>query len=202
MKCNAMTLSTSSFCSSTPVLMTTCRVCSGLDPASRKQLWRTVHAAKARGGCGIVLTTHSMQEAEELCDRLCIIRDGRTVVDGTPLELTKSYGDYLQVNVQLPPARLGDVTALLKNLSPSLSLKVRQRALPFVTTFLLPFFAELCLSLPHCRKDSAALRPSSCPGRRPTSRCGIGPAFRLCFHCLSSLRPCLSLWSCANPGGL
>ena len=39
----------------------------GLDPASRKQLWRTVHAAKSRGGCGIILTTHSMQEAEELC---------------------------------------------------------------------------------------------------------------------------------------
>jgi ABC-2 type transport system ATP-binding protein len=42
----------------------------GLDPASRKQLWRAVHRAKQSGSCGIVLTTHSMQEAEELCDEL------------------------------------------------------------------------------------------------------------------------------------
>eukprot|EP01052_Picozoa_sp_SAG31_P019457 SAG31_NODE_1418_length_8439_cov_20.075540_4_plen_324_part_00 len=95
----------------------------GLDPASRKQLWRTVHAAKAAGKCGILLTTHSMQEAEELCDRLCIIRNGKTVVEGTPIELTRSYGDFLQVNVQLPATRLTDVTDLLKKQSPSLSLK-------------------------------------------------------------------------------
>ena len=95
----------------------------GLDPASRKQLWRTVHTAKAKGGSGIVLTTHSMQEAEELCDRLCIVRNGKMVVDGTPLSLTTAYGDYLSVMLALPPAQLAGATALLSNLSPSMSIK-------------------------------------------------------------------------------
>jgi len=95
----------------------------GLDPASRKQLWRTVLAAKATGTCGIVLTTHSMQEAEELCDRLCIIRDGKKVVEGTPVSLTSSYGDFISVQLTLPPARLPDAVALLRSLSPSMALK-------------------------------------------------------------------------------
>jgi ABC-type multidrug transport system ATPase subunit len=44
-------------------------------------------------------------------------------VEGTPLSLTKSYGDYLQVNLNLPPNRLDDATELLKDLSPSMTLK-------------------------------------------------------------------------------
>jgi ABC-type multidrug transport system ATPase subunit len=95
----------------------------GLDPASRKQLWRAVHLAKQRDGCGIVLTTHSMQEAEELCDRLAIIRSGKVVVDGTPLALTKSYGDFLQVHLSLPREKLPAASALIKGLSPSMTLK-------------------------------------------------------------------------------
>ena len=94
----------------------------GLDPASRKQLWRAVHRAKQGGGCGIVLTTHSMQEAEELCDELGIIKNGKIVAAGTPIQLVQAYGNYLECHLHLPPARHADAAALLRGLSPSLKI--------------------------------------------------------------------------------
>ena len=65
----------------------------GLDPASRRNLWDVVKAGRA--GRGIILTTHSMQEAEVLCDRLGIFVDGRIVCIGHPKEIAASYGQYL-----------------------------------------------------------------------------------------------------------
>ena len=64
----------------------------GLDPASRRNLWRVVQDAKADKG--IVLTTHSMEEAEVLCDRLGIFVDGRLICLGNPKQLTARYGGY------------------------------------------------------------------------------------------------------------
>jgi hypothetical protein len=58
----------------------------GLDPASRRNLWDVVKGSK--GGRGIVLTTHSMEEAETLCDRLGIFVDGQLVCIGNPKEIT------------------------------------------------------------------------------------------------------------------
>lgn len=58
----------------------------GLDPASRRNLWDVVKSNKA--GRGIVLTTHSMEEAETLCDRLGIFVDGQLVCIGNPKEIT------------------------------------------------------------------------------------------------------------------
>ena len=72
----------------------------GLDPASRRNLWDVVKAGRA--GRGIILTTHSMQEAEVLCDRLGIFVDGRLVCIGPPKEITARYGKYL---VRTPCAR-------------------------------------------------------------------------------------------------
>ena len=49
----------------------------------------------AKDGRAIILTTHSMEEAEVLCDRLGIIIDGRLMVIGNPKELAARYGEYL-----------------------------------------------------------------------------------------------------------
>lgn len=65
----------------------------GLDPASRRNLWDVVK--QSREGRGIVLTTHSMEEAEVLCDRLGIFVDGRLICVGAPKEITARYGGYL-----------------------------------------------------------------------------------------------------------
>jgi ABC-type multidrug transport system ATPase subunit len=68
-------------------------VCQGLDPASRRNLWDVVKASKKDRS--IILTTHSMEEAEVLCDRLGIFVDGQLVCIGNPKELTARYGGYL-----------------------------------------------------------------------------------------------------------
>ncbi|KAF2577860.1 hypothetical protein F2Q68_00004379 [Brassica cretica] len=62
----------------------------GLDPASRKSLWDVVKRAKRKGS--IILTTHSMEEAEVLCDRLGIFVNGSLQCIGNPKELKGRYG--------------------------------------------------------------------------------------------------------------
>jgi ABC-2 type transport system ATP-binding protein len=61
----------------------------GLDPQSRLQLWDVVTGFRARGGT-VLLTTHYMDEAERLCDRIGIVDHGRMIALGTPRELIDS----------------------------------------------------------------------------------------------------------------
>jgi ABC-2 type transport system ATP-binding protein len=63
----------------------------GLDPQSRRQLWDVVLDFKARGKT-VLLTTHYMDEAERLCDRVAIIDKGKVIALGTPQELIASLG--------------------------------------------------------------------------------------------------------------
>ncbi|HEY1730232.1 MAG TPA: ABC transporter ATP-binding protein [Terriglobales bacterium] len=58
----------------------------GLDPQSRRQLWEIVREFQRRNGT-VLLTTHYMDEAERLCDRLAIIDHGQIIAAGTPAEL-------------------------------------------------------------------------------------------------------------------
>ena|SRR5687768_6050997 len=63
----------------------------GLDPASRRQIWEIVEALKARGRT-VLLTTHYMEEAARLCDRVGIIDRGKLLALGTPAQLVASLG--------------------------------------------------------------------------------------------------------------
>jgi ABC-2 type transport system ATP-binding protein len=63
----------------------------GLDPQSRRQLWDLITEFKARGKT-ILLTTHYMDEAEILCDRIAIVDHGKVIALGTPRELIASLG--------------------------------------------------------------------------------------------------------------
>ncbi|KAI8611841.1 hypothetical protein BC830DRAFT_1139488 [Chytriomyces sp. MP71] len=63
----------------------------GLDPCNRAVVWRTIEDLKRRG-CAVVLTTHNMEEADVLADRVGIMKGGRMVVVGTPRELKQAYG--------------------------------------------------------------------------------------------------------------
>jgi ABC-2 type transport system ATP-binding protein len=63
----------------------------GLDPQARRQLWDRVEELK-RSGCTILITTHYMDEAERLCDRVAIMDRGKVISQGTPRELIASVG--------------------------------------------------------------------------------------------------------------
>ncbi len=63
----------------------------GLDPQSRRQLWDIVRRFINSGGT-VLLTTHYMDEAERLCDRLAIIDHGQVIAAGTPVELIDRLG--------------------------------------------------------------------------------------------------------------
>lgn len=58
----------------------------GLDPDARQDFWKLVTQLKQRG-CGVLLTTHYMDEAQRLCDRLILLQQGRMIDQGTPDEL-------------------------------------------------------------------------------------------------------------------
>ncbi|MEB3290899.1 MAG: ABC transporter ATP-binding protein [Leptolyngbya sp.] len=58
----------------------------GLDPDARQDFWRLVLHLKAQG-CGILLTTHYMDEAQRLCDRLLLLQQGQVIDEGTPDDL-------------------------------------------------------------------------------------------------------------------
>ncbi len=63
----------------------------GLDPQSRRQLWDLVEDFKQRGGT-VLITTHYMEEAEQLCDRVAIMDHGKVIALGTPAELIATLG--------------------------------------------------------------------------------------------------------------
>jgi ABC-2 type transport system ATP-binding protein len=63
----------------------------GLDPQSRRQLWTLLESFRREGGT-ILLTTHYMDEAQLLCDRVAVVDQGRVIALGTPRELIASLG--------------------------------------------------------------------------------------------------------------
>jgi ABC-2 type transport system ATP-binding protein len=73
---------------------------SGLDPQSRRQLWDLVRGFLEGGGT-VLLTTHYMDEAERLCDRLAIIDHGQVIAQGTPAELIAKLGGHHVVEFAL-----------------------------------------------------------------------------------------------------
>jgi lipooligosaccharide transport system ATP-binding protein len=61
----------------------------GLDPQARHLIWERLRSLLARGKT-ILLTTHFMEEAERLCNRLCVIEEGRKIAEGAPSTLIAS----------------------------------------------------------------------------------------------------------------
>jgi ABC-2 type transport system ATP-binding protein len=72
----------------------------GLDPEARAELWAEITRLAAREQVTVLLTTHYLDEADRMADRLAIVDAGRVVVEGTPEELKKELrGDSVQVEV-------------------------------------------------------------------------------------------------------
>jgi len=77
----------------------------GLDPQSRRQLWSLIEEFKATGRT-ILLTTHYMDEAEKLCDRVAIVDHGHIIAQGAPHDLIESIGS----TIPAPPPRATSTT--------------------------------------------------------------------------------------------
>jgi ABC-2 type transport system ATP-binding protein len=75
----------------------------GFDPSARRNAWQMVRDLKTLGKT-IFLTTHYMEEAQTLADRVAIIADGRIVAEGPPTALTSSRRGLTRISFVLPPA--------------------------------------------------------------------------------------------------
>jgi len=85
----------------------------GLDPQARRLVWERIRTLK-RGGTTILLTTHYMEEAAQLCDRLIIMDGGRIVSEGSVDELIASHVGSEVVEIHLPDG--ADADALVARL--------------------------------------------------------------------------------------
>ena len=114
----------------------------GVDVTLRRDIWDVVRGLND-DGTTVLLTTHYIEEAERLCDRVCILDDGRAVEVNTPEELRRRGTDTYRLRVADPPARAAPLRALEAVLSVAATdegLSVRARrsggALPAVITTL------------------------------------------------------------------
>jgi ABC-2 type transport system ATP-binding protein len=92
----------------------------GFDPEARRGAWQTVRALRALGKT-ILLTTHYLDEAQELADRVAIVKDGRILAIGAPRELGAGASHYRvayrDADGELVERQTGDPTALLHELT-------------------------------------------------------------------------------------
>jgi ABC-2 type transport system ATP-binding protein len=85
----------------------------GLDPQARANLWQHIRGLREQRGTTVFLTTHYLDEADVLCDRILVIDSGRIVASGTPDELKSQVGgDVLTVTVE-QAGDAGRVAALM-----------------------------------------------------------------------------------------
>lgn len=97
-----------------PVLLVLDEPTAGVDPQSRNQILESIEALGAEG-MGVLYTTHYMEEAERLCDRIGIMDEGRLIAEGTRRELVRSIAEasHLLLDVEdLPEGTLDALEAL------------------------------------------------------------------------------------------
>jgi ABC-2 type transport system ATP-binding protein len=100
----------------------------GLDPQSRRQLWELIEGVKSEGKT-VLLTTHYMEEAERLCDRVAVVDHGKVIALGTPRELVSRLGAQHVVEFRPDDGRAARLTpADLSGLEGVLSVRPRDDA--------------------------------------------------------------------------
>ena len=90
-----------------PALLILDEPTTGLDPQSRHQLWDRLDELRA-DGLSVLITTHYMEEASRLCDRLIILDGGRLLVEGKPAELVRQHVGRHVIEVSEPTNSLTD----------------------------------------------------------------------------------------------
>jgi ABC-2 type transport system ATP-binding protein len=89
----------------------------GLDPISRNRVWEEIRRLNKELGMTIFLTTQYLEEADQLCDRIGIIADGKLQAEGTPADLKKLVGnDIVTVKISKPKATLEEALNKIKSI--------------------------------------------------------------------------------------
>ncbi|MFP5297902.1 MAG: ABC transporter ATP-binding protein [Actinomycetota bacterium] len=127
----------------------------GFDPSARRAAWDIVRNLKALGKT-VFLTTHYMDEAQNLADRVAIIADGRIVAEGTPEQLISADGSVTTVRFTLPqgavlPEHLSDEAVVVGD---SVSIQTNQ------PTAILHAITGWALAEGHELTDLSAARPN------------------------------------------
>src|SRR5205085_9635361 len=88
----------------------------GLDPQARHVLWDRLHSLK-HAGATLLLTTHYMDEAEQLCDRLVVMDKGKIAAEGSPIDLIRRYSTREVVELRFPMEPPAGVAASIDGLA-------------------------------------------------------------------------------------
>ena len=119
---------------------------SGLDPQSRRMLWDTVLRLRERGKT-VVLTTHFMDEAQTLCDRIAIMDHGRIIAEDTPTGLVGMLGASATIECALAPAIAPEALRALLNVTDART--GTERTLLYTTNLEATLVALLRLAAEH-----------------------------------------------------
>jgi lipooligosaccharide transport system ATP-binding protein len=93
----------------------------GLDPQARHILWDRLFRLKEKG-VTLLITTHHMDEAEQLCDRLIVMDNGKIMAEGSPAGLIKEYSSKEVLEVRFGSDRNAQMVEKLNNLSDRLEV--------------------------------------------------------------------------------
>ena len=88
----------------------------GLDPQARHLLWDRLYRLK-QGGATLIITTHYMDEAEQLCDRLVVMDEGKIVAEGSPRELIETHAPREVVELRFQDGQKDDAVLKLDGLA-------------------------------------------------------------------------------------
>lgn len=99
-----------------PDLMLLDEPTTGLDPQARHLLWDRLYRLK-RDGVTLIITTHYMDEAEQLCDRLVVMDKGKIVAEGAPRDLIQEYSPRDVVELRFPVGQQEDALDALDGLA-------------------------------------------------------------------------------------
>lgn len=128
----------------------------GLDPQARHVLWDRLYRLKQQG-VTLIITTHYMDEAEQLCDRLVVMDKGKIVAEGSPASLIAEYAPGEVVELRFPVGVLETLSSQIEDLAPRTEV-LADRALIYTDD------AELMIN----KVNSNSLEPETVLARRST----------------------------------
>jgi ABC-2 type transport system ATP-binding protein len=129
----------------------------GLDPTSRRQLWDLILRFRDEGGT-VLLTTHGMDEAERLCDRVAIVDQGKIIAQDSPASLIRSLGGDQWIELSLSSSPDATLTKAIGALTGVERLDTLERGVTLMTRSLHETLPRVVETLNRCEAPLTGLR--------------------------------------------